>query len=286
VAEAGRRRDFITRTGSKLAADLRGREGDPPVLLLHGGGQTRHSWAGAAEALSSAFLTIALDLRGHGDSDWAADGRYDLAVMTEDVQDVIGALDRPPALVGASLGGLVSLDVASRPGRMVSSIVVVDVAPRIEAEGASEITAFMTATAGGFDTVEAAADAVAAYLPHRPRPDDSSGLLKNLRLRDGRYHWHWDPRMVNRKDPPNAALRHKRLSAKARAVKVPTLIVRGGRSRIVSEAGAAELVGFIPHAEFVTIDGAHHMVAGDANDAFNAPVLDFLRRTVPEPAHR
>jgi pimeloyl-ACP methyl ester carboxylesterase len=128
--------------------------------------------------------------------------------------------------------------------------------------------------------VEEAADAVAAYRPHRQRPKDTSGLKRNLRLRDGRYYWHWDPAMLqmgrNAKfDGPNP------LETAARAVKIPTLLIRGSRSRIVSEAGVREFLELVPHAEFVDITGAHHMVAGDANDEFNDAVFAFVDKQTP-----
>lgn len=269
--------------GISLTADEAGPTDAPAVLLFHGGGQTRHSWGRAVAALAAnGFHAITVDLRGHGDSDWAAGGDYRLETLASDVRTIAATFATPPALVGASLGGLSALLAAGESVPPVArALVLVDVVPRIEMEGANEIREFMTGNPDGFASLDEAADAVARYLPHRPRPSDTSGLAKNLRLGDdGRYRWHWDPAMLkSRGGEVRTGELQERLEAAARAVTIPTLLIRGGKSRVVSLAGAAEFQELIPHSEFVNIDQADHMVAGDANDAFNAPLLDFLERS-------
>jgi pimeloyl-ACP methyl ester carboxylesterase len=162
----------------------------------------------------------------------------------------------------------------------LSGLVLVDITPRVEMTGANEVTAFMNSAPNGFDSLEQAAEAVAAYLPHRPKPKDTSGLQRNLRLRDGRYYWHWDPALLQMGrnadfSGPNP------LEKAARALEIPTLLIRGGRSRIVSETGVREFLEMVPQAEFVDISDAHHMVAGDANDAFNDAVFTFIEKQTP-----
>ena len=265
-----------------LAADAAGPEDARPILFLHGGGQTRHSWKRAVEqAARRGYRAISLDLRGHGESDWSPDGIYDMERFVADVRAVVRTLSQPPILVGASLGGLTSLLVAADPDVPVAALVLVDIAARIESRGTEEIGGFMRSAPDGFASLEEAADAVAAYLPHRPRPKDNSGLLRNLRLRDdGRYRWHWDPAFVSpqsRRTPPDPHL----FERAAAALTVPTLLVRGGISKVVSPEGVAEFLALVPHAESVEVAGADHMVAGDANDRFNAAVFDFLDRKVP-----
>jgi len=270
--------------GIDLAADLYGDEADRPVLLLHGGGQTRHAWGSAAAELAAAgFFAISIDLRGHGHSDWSPDGVYDMTRFAGDVRSIASSLGRPPALVGASLGGLSCLTAAGESTQPVaSSLVLVDVTPRIEVEGRQKIQGFMRAGMRGFDSLEDAADSIAAFIPHRPRPNDLSGLRKNLRQRgDGRWYWHWDPRWVGNNegvDGQGGLVNHDRLCAAARRVTIPTLLVRGRMSDIVSEEGVRELRELIPHAEVVDVAGAGHMVAGDKNDAFNRAVIDFIAR--------
>ena len=277
--------------GLELAADAYGPDDGPPVLLFPGGGQTRHSWDGTARLLGNkGWRATTVDLRGHGDSDWAPDGDYSLDAFAADVRDVARATGhRPPALVGASLGGISSLiaiaedDQATDPP-VASALVLVDVAPRLEPEGVARIGAFMLGHLDGFASLEDVADAVAAYNPHRPRPSDLSGLRKNVRQReDGRWYWHWDPRFMTpgRIDEPRSIRNEDRLERAAQTLTLPVLLVRGRQSDVLSEAGARNLQALVPHARFVDVAGAGHMVAGDRNDVFNDAVVAFLEETLP-----
>ncbi len=270
-------------SGVTIAADTWGDDSAPPVLLLHGGGQTRHAWGGTGAALAAdGYYAISLDLRGHGDSGWADDGDYSHDAFVADLLEVLEGLDQPPALVGASLGGIVALLALAAGGQALArALVLVDIVPKIDREGAERIGTFMRGHPDGFASLDEAADAVAAYLPGRPRPDDPSGLQKNLRLGDdGRWRWHWDPALMNgmRLNPLE---RESSLVEAARALTVPTLVVRGGMSDIVSEEGVQEFLAVAPHAEYVNVVDAAHMVAGDRNDAFTRAVVTFLRRVAP-----
>ena len=279
---------FTGARGIGLAADICGDPAAPPVLLLHGGGQTRHAWGGAAAALAQqGFRAISLDLRGHGESDWAPDGWYDLDAFVADLRSVMSVLPTPAAVVGASLGGITALLALGEAGAQTAkSLVLVDVTPRIENAGADEIRAFMRARPNGFGTLEEVADSIAAFLPHRPRPADLSGLQRNLRTGDdGRFYWHWDPAFVFGDRRSTARSETDRLERAAAALRLPTLLVRGGLSRVVSEDGVNAFRALVPHAEFLNIADADHMVAGDRNDAFNTAVLDFLARHAMQSGH-
>lgn len=268
----------------RLCADAGGDPGAPAVILMHGGGQTRHSWGKAArELVEAGFHVLSLDLRGHGDSQWSPSGDYSMDAFVGDVRALAATLPSPPALVGASLGGATSLmAVGEALQPIASALVLVDVVPHMEPGGVEKIRAFMGANPDGFANLDAVADAVAAYMPGRPRPASNQGLLKNLRERDnGRLYWHWDPAFQrNRRERGTPAALYARMDAAAMRVRIPTLLVRGKASEVVSEAGARHLQGLIPHAEAVDVEGAGHMVAGDKNDAFNAAVIDFLNRTL------
>ncbi|HLT15442.1 MAG TPA: alpha/beta hydrolase [Acidimicrobiales bacterium] len=273
--------------GVRLAADVGGPHDGPPVVLLHGGGQTRHSWHGTWRVLADAgWRAVSLDLRGHGDSQWSPDGDYSLDVLSADVAAVVASLPAPPILVGASLGGLASLvAVAETPVQeeVARALVLVDVAHRLEEQGRERIGAFMLEHLDGFDSLEAAADAIAAYNPHRPRPTDLSGLAKNLRQRDGRWYWHWDPAFVlGPKGSPDetrtSVIQPDRLTRAVEALRIPTLLVRGRSSDLLSEEGAQDFLARAPHAELADVAGAGHMVAGDRNEIFNRAILDFLDR--------
>lgn len=259
--------------------------GDPnglPVILLHGGGQTRHAWGRTGEALGRAgFYAVTLDARGHGESAWATEGSYHLDDFIGDLKGAIGELGRPPAVVGASLGGLTGLLAeAEHDGPLLSALILVDVAHKLEAEGVTRIVQFMLADyEHGFATLDEAADAIAAFMPHRPRPKDLSGLSKNLRRDDdGRYRWHWDPAFIRpgQRNDPNVM--KERLARAARALSLPTLVVRGRLSDVLSEESARDFLALAPHAEYVDVADAAHMIAGDRNDAFTGAVVDFLSR--------
>lgn len=269
----------IAGSGLSLAAD-RWRAHSPAgtVILLHGGGQTRHSWHGTGPRLAAAgWDCLSLDQRGHGDSDWASDGNYKVAAMEADLYAVIEAIGGPPpVLVGASMGGVVSLlATADRPGAS-RALVLVDIVPRMEPAGIARITGFMRARPDGFASLEEVAEAVHAYNPHRSRPPTPEGLRKNVRLRNGRWFWHWDPAFLQGGPEPSRETAFDRMSTAARSIDVPTLLVRGKQSDIVSAQGAQELLELIPGSKYVDIAGAGHMVAGDDNDVFADAVLNFL----------
>ena len=192
--------DLIGANGVRLRADAFGDAADPPVLLLHGGGQTRHAWGTTPRVLAErGWYAVRLDLRGHGESAWPDDADYRLDAFAGDVVAVARELSAPPAMVGASLGGMSAmLAIGESQTPIARALVLVDVAPTIEKEGVARIGEFMGKNLEeGFGSLEEVADAIAEYNPHRPRPDDLSGLKKNVRLRDdGRWVWHWDPRFM------------------------------------------------------------------------------------------
>lgn len=262
----------------EIAIDMAGPSAAAAVFLFHGAGQTRHSWRGTASMLASAgYCATRADLRGHGESDWSPAGDYSLDALAGDVRAVLGASNRPAVVVGASVGGIASL-LALGEARTahVRGLVLVDVVPRLDFTGAQEIEAFMRSSPGGFASPDEAARSVAAYLPHRERPLNPSGLERNLRLKaDGRYYWHWDPLFLDARVAEREE-RILRLEAAAANLDIPVLLIRGANSRVVTAEGVAALREVIPHASFFDVAGADHMVAGDSNDAFNAPLLAFV----------
>ncbi|MEQ3549912.1 alpha/beta hydrolase [Pseudonocardia nematodicida] len=269
--------------GVVLVGDLRepaGPDRHGAAVLLHGGGQTRHSWRHTAHRLSEAgWAVLSLDLRGHGDSSWAPDGDYLLDAHVGDLRAAVDVLGEPPVLIGASLGGMTSLLALGADPDLARGLVLVDVTPRTERAGTAAVTRFMRAGRDGFASLDAVADAVAAYNPHRPRPRDTGGLRKNLRHRSGRWFWHWDPRMVEEPQtaPETLDANEHRARAAARSLRVPTMLVRGAGSDVVSPAGARELLDLVPSAWYVEVEGTGHMVAGDDNDVFTGSLLEFMR---------
>jgi len=269
--------------GLRLVADAAGPRDAAPVVLLHGGGQTRFAWRRALEEIAEhGWRAIALDARGHGDSAWSPDGYYGVDSLCGDLHAVIATLGAKPVLVGASLGGNTAMITEGETPGTARALVLVDVAPRLESAGIQRIIDFMTARPEGFATLEEAADAVAAYNPSRPRPSSAQGLAKNLRLgEDGRWRWHWDPCFMQM-DATHRVARvaelRRRMDAAVSCVRIPTLLIRGAESDVVSLEGVRALQAQIPHLETTDVGGAGHMVAGDRNDPFNAALLSFLDR--------
>jgi pimeloyl-ACP methyl ester carboxylesterase len=275
--------------GLGIVGDEWGEQHDStPVLLLHGGGQNRHAWKGTASRLARAgHNVVAVDARGHGDSEWSAVGHYDMEHFAADVAIIVATFDRRPVVVGASMGGMSALLAQGRhEQQLYRAVVLVDVTPRMEMSGVSRIVGFMTARPGGFASLEEAAEVIAAYNPHRASRGDVSGLRRVLRRKGDRWVWRWDPNFLAGKadlmseDEAAVASRMDQMASDlhraARRITVPTLLVRGGESDLVSEASVREFLAAVPHADYVDVSGAGHMVAGDDNDAFTSAVLDFL----------
>ena len=270
---------FRNQEGGLLAGEALGPPDGEVVLLLHGGGQTRHAWRKAQAKLAGAgYHAITLDQRGHGDSDWSQRQEYQLPFYAADVRGVIDQLGEPVFMVGASLGGKAALLAASEATELnVRGVILVDVVHRPDMTGALVIRDFMAARPEGFASLEEAADAVSAFRPGSKPVSDHSGLARNLRQHpDGRWRWHWDPAFLL--GDGRFTFDSDRIATAAATLRAPLLLIRGGQSEIVSEELAAEFRRIAPQAEYVNVPGATHMVAGEDNDVFTAAVLDFLRR--------
>ena len=274
---------FKVSSGLNIEATALGNPDDPLVILLHGGGQTRHAWGGTAEKLSQAgFHAVAIDLRGHGDSDWSQEGDYAIESYKEDLISIIDQLGKPASLIGASLGGMVSLCTAGdREYRdLCNALVMVDIGIYPNEDGSNEILNFMSSGSKGFSSLEEASDSIVSYLPHREKPKDVSGLQKNLRLKeDGRYYWHWDPRFIESRTANRSDYKLKQ-KIYAESVNIPTMLIRGALSNVVTQDEVDDFLETIKHAEFIEIDRAAHMIAGDRNDIFANAAISFLQKTL------
>lgn len=276
---------FQSADGVRLMADAFGAPAGKPVVFAHGGGQTRHAWRNTCVRLASlGYRAVAPDLRGHGASDWTPSGDYRLERFAEDLLLIADSFASAPAIVGASLGGMAALiaqgELASCGRRGFAAMVLVDIAPRVRADGVERIVGFMSSNmSSGFASPEEAADAIARYLPHRRRPTDLSGLRKNLRLRgDGRFYWHWDPRFLSGDNRREESRGSERLEKAAGNLRIPTLLIRGEQSELVDADSVRSFAAHVPQAEFADVVGAGHMVAGDENDLFSDTVAEFLLR--------
>jgi flavin reductase (DIM6/NTAB) family NADH-FMN oxidoreductase RutF/pimeloyl-ACP methyl ester carboxylesterase len=271
--------------GVTLAAETFGIEGQPTVLMLPGGGQTRKVWTSAAQALADAGRhAITLDLRGHGESASSPDGRYDLDTLVQDLNSVLMQLPTRPVVVGASTGGLIAL-AALGEGRqeLASGLVLVDAAPWLESTGLRRMAEKLSSHGAGFESIEDAAAAAQSLHPLKSSSPDLSGLSALLRKsEDGRLRWHWDPRFLQGFSVPD----EDRLAKAAADIEIPTLVVHGGRSEIVSAKSMEKLVRLLKDGEIAEIEDAGHLVARDKADEFNALLLNFLERRFPRDPER
>jgi len=266
----------------KIAADVWGSNNQELVILLHGGGQTRHAWGDTGKKLAEAgYHSVALDLRGHGDSEWHADGDYSIRAYKDDLVSIINEIGRPARLVGASLGGMASLLLAGDEinSDLCTALIMVDIGIYPDPVGSDRIVSFMLSGEGGFNSLEDVAKSISDYLPHRKKPKDLEGLKKNLRLKDdGRYYWHWDPRFIRRRPDSQDREGYFDLQLKAaEKVTIPTLLIRGALSDVVTMEDVDYFLSMISHAKFVEIEKAAHMIAGDRNDIFAEEAIKFLK---------
>jgi pimeloyl-ACP methyl ester carboxylesterase len=271
---------FEGASGARLAADAFGNPNARVVLMLHGGGQTRHAWHATATSLAAAgWRAITVDLRGHGESARPRPPAYAIEDFAEDARALITQIPTPAVVIGASLGGIAGLlALTEQPAAPAAGLVLVDVAHRFQPRGGGRIVSFMEQNPDGFASLSDAADAVAAYLPQRSRPSDSTGLRHNLRLESGRWKWHWDPEVLAQArslidDPTHL---NERLTLAATRLRQPCLLVRGADSDVLTTAIAREFTELAPRSTLVAVPRAGHMVAGDNNDAFTAAICTWL----------
>ena len=247
-----------------------GTAGAPPVLMLHGGAQTAHSFDEVAPPTARRHHVVCLDQRGHGDSDWAP--RYRRVDFVGDTSALIDRLGwRTASLVGMSLGGLNSIAFAAAHPERLRALVVVDVVPSVAPEGREAIAKQLSVQEfASFD------DAVAAAHAFNPRR-----TLENIRERlghamrgfpDGRWRYKFDPEIGD------AAGDIERMWAEVRRIRCPTLLVRGAESPILTDEGTARFLRTVPGSRAAEVAGAGHSVMGDNPAGFLAAVAPFLAR--------
>ena len=264
--------------GLTLAVEVRHPSGHPTLLFAHGFGQTRGAWGGAAKALAEeGFRCVTFDARGHGESNHVAGGDYHMEQFIGDLRLLAHAELSKPILVGASMGGLLGLVIAGEiDPDAFRALVLVDITPRWETKGVERILAFMQAFPDGFASYAQASEEIAKYLPHRTERKTEDQLRPLMREgEDGRLRWHWDPALLNGLVSESERYQPRLMSAAAK-VRVPVLLLSGGRSDVVSRETVEEFLQLVPHAEHVELPRATHMVAGDANDAFTREIARFV----------
>ena len=220
---------------------------------------------------------LALDQRGHGESEWSPEMDYSIDSHVRDLEAFVDALGVERfVLVGMSLGGVNGLAWAAEHHRRLAGLVMVDVGPEIRVDGVRKIAAF-TSEATPLESVEQFVDRALAFNPRRNRELLRRSLLHNLRrMPDGRYMWKYDQRHRGKVDPAAYARRRERLWAAVDRVECPTLVVRGAESDVFHDEDAERLAARFARGRWVRVEGAGHTVQGDNPAGLLVPLREFL----------
>lgn len=271
--------EVMTSGGVRLAGEIHGPKTGGVVIFLHGGGQSRSAWRGAARRLAAAGCrACTMDLRGHGDSDWSDRAAYHVDDFAGDLIATIGQMGSPAVLVGASLGGHIAMLVAARRPNLCRALLLADVTPWIDETAGDHIRDTLRLSAAGFATVEDAAAMIGRLHGDAGQGGDPQRLRRHLRAgRDGRLYWTWDTRFLldsNVRFGGEGGL----FVAEATRLSVPVLVMMAEHSNLTTPDEVAAFKAAVPHVESVIIPGARHMVTGDVNDAYADAILGFLGR--------
>ena len=269
---------FVTANGMRFHYLDWGDQSNPPMLLLHGFAQTCHAWDFIALSLSDRFRVIALDQRGHGDSDWAPNGDYSPETQQIDIHGVVEALDLNEfVMMGLSMGGVNSFTyVANHPER-VRALVIVDAAPKNKTDGTDNIRTFVQQE-DELDSIDDFVERVRKYNPRRAVEQIRGSIRHNLKqLPSGKWTWKYDkllrsPERRIGRDPETV----RRLWGYAESLKRPTLVVRGGASDVIAQDTAEDLRSRIPNCRLATVENAGHLVMGDNPVGFERAVTEFF----------
>jgi esterase len=256
----------------------------PHLLLLHGDGLQAHTWDLSALLLRDRYHLVALSLRGHGDTAWTPDAelaRDPFDLLLEDTRAFIEHLGYGElTLVGMSLGGLAAYRFAARYRERLTALAILDAAPELDAAGLAEPSRQRSRgeVLATFDDFLRGAQ---RFLPDRPEVQLRYSLLHALKpLPDGRWTWKRDLRPTAALDPAERATRAAALWLDLRAIRTPTLLLRGERSQLLSAEVASRVEREMPDARLVTIPRAGHNLHGDAPAAFANALNEFLSQLV------
>ncbi len=277
---ASRPLQWRTADGLRLEGEAFDAPGPVSALLLHGGGQTRHTWRRAARHLQAmAIPCLTFDQRGHGDSDWAANGDYSLDAFLADALLVLRDWARPVVLIGTSLGGIVNLMVAGSGQPQVRGLVMVDTAPQLDPAEIDWLVEFLGGEGErGFESPAAAVAHLRRFFPALAVSAES--IERSLRRgADGRWYRHWDVRVVTGARNSVALPHEQRLHEDAARVTVPFALVRAGASHLVSDAAVERLRRCAPHLEVFELPGTHHLFSSAESLQIMEMLTGFLRRT-------
>ena len=254
-----------------------GTEGKSPILFLHGGALTAHTWDLCCLALRADYHCLALDQRGHGDSDWAPDADYSISAQREDVKGFAEAVGLDQfVLVGMSMGAINGLAYAIAYPETLSALVLIDAGPNVRRSGSRRIRDFVN---GGTkpETLEEIIERAMSFNPRRDPLILRRSLMHNLRQQtDGTWIWKYDRRRFQQMGGDQHAAERRGLADGLARVTCPTLVVRGRESDVFHDEDAERLAGSLPDGRWVTIPKAGHTVQGDNPKDLAAALRDFL----------
>jgi pimeloyl-ACP methyl ester carboxylesterase len=256
-----------------------GTAGKKPLLFLHGGGLTAHTWDLVCLSLREDYRCLALDLRGHGDSEWSPEMDYGIEAHSRDVEALVDHLGLDGlGLVGMSLGGLTAIAYAGRQSARLSALVIVDSGPEGREEGARRIQEFVAAPAE-FDSIDEVIERALSFNPRRDPKLLRRSLQHNLRhMPNGKLTWKHDRRHRAKFDAEEWARRRQGLWDEVARITCPTLVVRGGRSDVFHDEDAEKLAKALPRGSWVRVEDAGHTVQGDNPRGLVAELRRFLNQ--------
>ena len=264
--------------GVTLAADEAGPSDGPSVIFLHGGGQTRHSWGTALDAASARGLhAITVDLRGHGDSDWAPDGDYSSQSFVADLERFCEAIGFDKfTLIGHSMGGRNSMAFAGSNAQKLEKLVIVDIGPDLDPKGSGRITQELIDVPEEFDSFE-------DLYTHQSKQNKfcSEPVLRrrltyaSKKLPDGKYGWRYDLE-IREQRRNNAGPKQPDLWANLPGIECPVLIVRGSETDTLALETAEKMLEALPNGRLIHVDKAAHMVFEDNPADFIEALHGFL----------
>jgi pimeloyl-ACP methyl ester carboxylesterase len=266
---------YVKANGMRLHYLDWGHAEKPNMLLLHGGAQSAHSWDFFSLAMRDHFHIVALDQRGHGDSDWSEAGDYDTAFHVADIKAFTDAIGYDTfILMGLSMGGRNAYSFAAQYPEKVSRLIVVDVGPDVQAEGRRHIREFLEGTET-FESFDWLVERVRRYNPRRPEAQIRGSLINNLKqMEDGRWTWKHDRRRGIRRD--SGGEMNEAAWQELAQIQMPTLVVRGAESNMLSPQTAAKMHHTLKHSRLAEVPKAGHLVQGDNPIDFERTIRDFL----------
>lgn len=275
----------LPREDDVSAGDMRlhyldwGTKGKPPIVFLHGGALTAHTWDLCCLALREDFHCYALDQRGHGDSDWAPEGDYSIAAQVSDVRGFIDKIGLDQfVLVGMSMGAINALAYAINHSDRLSHLVIIDAGPEMRRPGSSRIRDFVNDVADAV-SIEAIIERALEFNPRRDPKILRRSLMHNLRQQaDGTWRWKYDRSRFQRLDHETHRAERAGLADGLAQIACPTLVVRGGESDVFHEEDAERLAARLPNGRNVTIPRAGHTVQGDNPKGLVAELRRFLAK--------